>query len=358
MATYTPFLKFKQNEILALAELPRHVSTSMCPFFDVPRPQNQTEVSIVARLNLGVSKLSPRLPRMSFYIDNYDLDDSIPIGGLPQYQYILNAVAGFDVIPVIALNRSADHNVAALGFMSGRTRKELALRLTRGDLDSYGLTKLLLSPLWSQMIAAGTQSVHLILDLRIISEDLDPLVEILRSFLTSFKNDFTVSKIVVSGSSLSPLIGDVVSTHSENEIDRLEAILWSKLRLKLPSFILNILDYGDYGHVSPEYSDADLDPRILRSVSTPKVFYTHGSKLHVIRGGSFKTTPSGNGQFYQIADALVQKKFYRGAGYSYGDSYIYDRSFHAKPRASKGGSQGSWIKATQNSHILYIVNTI
>ena len=68
MTTYTPFLKFKQNEILALAELPKHVSDSLCPLFDVPRPQNETEEGIAARLNLALSRLKPRLPRMQFYL--------------------------------------------------------------------------------------------------------------------------------------------------------------------------------------------------------------------------------------------------------------------------------------------------
>ncbi|PKO28928.1 MAG: hypothetical protein CVU36_14225 [Betaproteobacteria bacterium HGW-Betaproteobacteria-9] len=357
MTTYTPFLKFKQNEILALAELPKQVSESLCPLFDVPRPQNETEQSIAARLNLAVSRLAPRLPGMQFYLDNYDLDDSISVGGLPQYQYILQAVAGFDVIPVIALNRSADHNVAALGFMSARTKK-VALRLTRGDMDSYGLTKSLLAPLWGKLIAANPERVDLILDLRIISEDLDTLVGLLNSFLTSFLSDFPVSKIILSGSSMSPLIGDIVATHSESEIDRLEWILWQKLRLVISKSVSDIVGYGDYGHVSPEYSDADLDPRILQSVSTPKVFYTYKDKLYAIRGGSFKTTPSGYGQYYQIADVLVQKKFYRGPNFSFGDAYIFNRSFHAKPRAPKGGSQGSWIKATLTSHILHVLKTI
>lgn len=39
---YVPFLKAKQNEIRALAKLESQVSESIFPFFDIPRPDENT----------------------------------------------------------------------------------------------------------------------------------------------------------------------------------------------------------------------------------------------------------------------------------------------------------------------------
>lgn len=357
MSSYTPFLKFKQNEILALSELDDDAINSIVPFFDIPRPKEQTAASIIERIKIGLTKIESRLPDSTFYIDNFDLDDSIFLGGIPQYQYILDALGHLNIVPVIALDRHTSHNDAALNFIKDQGGS-VALRLTQEDIESYKISKAYLLPLWSKIIDAEPSEVHLVMDFRVISMDINALRDMATAFLTSFSADFSVDRLVITGSSIPPVITSLVGTHAEVTVERNEWHLWCQINKSLPKPMAAISGFGDYGHVSPEYSDLELDPRLMQSVATPKVFYTFSTKHFVIRGGAFKTDPEGYGQYYSIADTLIGKTFFRDVTTSYGERYIFDRSSLASPRAKKGGSQGSWLKATLASHVTFVLEAL
>ncbi|MDT4845674.1 Beta protein [compost metagenome] len=89
--------------------------------------------------------------------------------------------------------------------------------------------------------------------------------------------------------------------------------------------------------------------------SAPKVFYTTQGEFYAERGGQFSGHPKGYGQYFDIANNIVSKKYYRGHKYSKGDKYIFDRSNLSPKLPAKGGAPGSWIKATLSAHITYVV---
>jgi hypothetical protein len=357
MPSYTPFLKFKQNEILALSTLDEAEKASIIPLFDIPRPKEQTDSNIIERLEIGLKKIEQQVPDIAFYIDNFDLDDSVFLNGVPQYRYILDTLNDLDVVPVVALNRHTDHNDAALSFVTNQG-SSVAVRLTQEDIESYRITKADLLPLWGRITDAGPNEPHLVLDFRVISMDVVLLRDMAVNFLASFAEDFTVDRIVVAGSSIPPMITTLLATNTDASVERQELHVWREINKLLPKDLASIVRFGDYGLVSPEYSDIDLDPKIMQSVATPKVFYTYSTKHFVIRGSAFKTHPKGYAQYYDIADTIVGKPYFRGAGYSYGEQYIHERSLLASPRARKGGSPGSWLKATLVSHITFVLETL
>jgi hypothetical protein len=355
MIKYIPFLKFKQNEIQGVAQLDSGIRNQITPLYDVPRSQNvMTEIEILKRIRLAATELKKSKDANSeywFFVDNLDIDESINLSGTFQYRYIINALRDYRLIPVVALDRSADHNAAALDFIRMKPGS-LGVRLQETDIESYGITKLRLDLLWNEIRAAQPAGVVLLIDLRIVNDHAESKRKVER-FLSRFKQDFHVDATSVSGSVIPGNIATLIGTDVQKHVVREEYRLWRTLT-NSPDY-QHVL-YGDYGVVSPEYSDLDLNPELMSGVSTPKVFYTHSDQFYISRGRRFKT--HGYQQYFAISDDIVGQAFYRGAAYSYGDSYIHERSYLSARRPPKGGSPSTWIKSLTAAHITFIVNTI
>ena len=353
MIKYSPFLKLKSNEAKALESLQKEVSIYVRPLFDIPRTSKiQTEQGIIKRIEMGFKSITElyRKQPIEFYLDNNDIDDDITLSGSNQYEYILLKFSEFKPIPVLALDRNSNHNIAALSHLSEHGGK-IAIRLQKEDLESYKLTKPEIVNLYSKINKTQTTEIHILLDLRLI-DNVDTDHSLVEKFLSQFVVDFAFDTIISAGSIIPSNISTLISTNKISHKPRNEKLVWRKL---LPRFNIQ---FGDYGVVSPDYSDADLDPKLLRLVSTPKVFYTYLDNFYILRGSSLHTHPRGNNQFFDIADKIVPEVFFRDPTYSDGDKYIHDRSYLSLKRPPKAGSQGSWIKGMLSSHITYIVNNI
>lgn len=357
MGTYTPFLKFKQNEILACYEYTKERDIPLVPFFDVPKPKESNEEQILDRLRIGIKQFEKNLHGIEFYIDNFDLDDSILISGSEQYRYILESLKDFNLIPVAALNRCTDHNDAALDFVINNGSK-VAIRLTSEDVESYKLTKPCLSPLWNKITEVEPQEVHVILDFRVISSDVTDLATVAVKFLIALAKDFSFDKVIVCGSTIPPVITSLTKPNSDTEFERNEWHLWNAIVNLIPEDTAIRVDFGDYGIVSPDYTDTELEFWMVQNVAAPKVFYTYSTRAFVTRGGAFKSHPKGYSQYFDIADTIVKKKFFRGKAYSSGEKYIYERSVFSVPRAPKGGSPSTWLKASLTSHLTFIIDSL
>lgn len=356
MTKYITFLKFKQNEIQALGTLEEEILNEVTPLFDIPRTKKiLTEEEIINRIELGEKQLSnlyDEADEHRFYIDNHDLDDSIDLNNTTQYRYILNRLSDYNLIPILAFDRHPDHNQAGLDYIAEHGGS-LAIRLQAEDLESYNLTKPLLLELWETLEELSPDEVHLLIDQRVIT-DIDQASRLTKSFLTKFVQDFEVDLIATIGSIIPANIAELLSTEEELHTDRLEWQLWKNVK---KSHELSDVLFGDYGVVSPDYSDAEFDPRLFRKISAPKVFYPYNNNFFVVRGASFQSHPKGNGQYFDIADCIVAQPFYR-EDYSAGDEYIFARSNLSPKKPAKAGSPGSWIKATLAAHITYIVRSI
>lgn len=323
MPRYIPFLKFKQNEIQAIGELDSSTRSKIRPFFDVPRTsKNQSASEIEQRLDLGIkhlSKLVNEIETFDFYIDNFDLDDDIELQGISQYAAILASLINFNAIPVLALDRHANHNLATFDHLKARGGY-VAIRLQVEDVESYSLTKVKLHSIWNKLTEIGTRGVHLIIDFRYIDAEMvnaSTLKAI--NFLKKFLTDFSVEEIIVTGSTIPAIIGELIPTDSSVNVTRREFLMWKQVTTHED---LDTIVFGDYGVVSPDYADIDLDPRLFRRISTPKAFYPYEHMLFAARGISFQSHPAGNGQYFLIADLIEKETFFRGKNHSYGDIYI------------------------------------
>ena len=108
---------------------------------------------------------------------------------------------------------------------------------------------------------------------------------------------------------------------------------------------------GDYGVISPDYSDIKIPSNAMLNVMAPKIIYTYNRKHFIIRGGAIKTHERGFKQYNDFAEIIVLKPFYRGPGYSYGDNFIEQKS----RSIGKKVMPGTIIKPTVNAHITYMM---
>lgn len=356
MNIYTPFLKLKQNELQALADIDKEIVSTIKPVFDVPRPsKDPTEGDILERLRLGHKELSKTLSRhneLSFFVDNYDLNDTVLLSGRSQYAFILDAMKAFAPTPVVAMNRVSDHNIAAIQFAESSGRR-IGLRLQQEDMESFLITESKLDHLFLSM-AGRVDHIDVLVDFRHIRPKED-VVTTAKLFLGKYLTKYPATSISCAGSIIPANISDLVKTNSRIEVERPEIHVWEALRAS-PG--LEKIVFGDYGVVSPDYSDAEIGQQLLRQVSTPKAFYPFERSFFIARGSSFENHPKGNDQYFDLADDIAKHRAYRQSKYSTGDAYVYARSAGALIKPKKAGSPGSWTKAMTNAHITFVSRTL
>lgn len=126
------------------------------------------------------------------------------------------------------------------------------------------------------------------------------------SFCSAAYADHAYEGIVITGSSLPPVIGDILATNNEIHLVRNEIGIYN-LAVKLISDAK--IFFGDYTVVSPNYSDSDIAPQNMLNVTAPKVVYSYSQNHYIVRGGSLKSHPRGFKQYNDIAAKIVAQPF-------------------------------------------------
>jgi hypothetical protein len=351
MKNYVPFLKLKVNEVAALAALSDDIKSHVIPFFDLPRKkEGMSSEELSSIVSKGVKSIAKHLKSFSaFFLDNFDIDDSIKINGLDNYEFVIDSLIGTNFIPVIGLDRTAAHNMAVFAAKKiGKiTSDQVAIRLQPEDFDEFSLTKGDLIDL----IAMGSglfQKWTLILDNRLCIEvDAAKRSAKLLKFTRHCLHEFDFAKIIISGSSIPASIGDVIETNNEGAHSRHEIVIAQPVFHGITD---ERLTFGDYTIVSPLYSDIEIPPEAMRNVTAPKIAYSYDSVHYIFRGGRLSSHPRGNLQYNDLAAQLVSMAFYRLPPYSFGDQYLNEK---ANGNGS-GVTPSSILKPTINAHMTYM----
>ena len=160
-----------------------------------------------------------------FYLDDFSIDDDLLIYGKQSYNYVIEKFQDFNFIPVIGIDRKPERNEAVFNNKKIFQNDTIALRVSIEDIQT-GLTDL------KELIIEANEyfdKIALVIDLQFISqdEDINQLFSIIAPFLK--RNIFNFSKIIITGSSIPKLIGDIIATDSTKDIPRRELELFSIL---------------------------------------------------------------------------------------------------------------------------------
>jgi len=347
MIRYIPFLKAKRGELTAMAELAPEVKQAICPFFDFPRNKasNNLETYIAKAQSIATSLKKHWGSDAEFYFDDLDIDQKLTVKGEHQYAYMLKVLKELQVIPVVALDRTK-HNAAVAqvkrdGEIASATT---AFRANQSDFEDFEDNEdqidYDLASVFNQF-----EAIDLILDCRLCtSSNVLETARQIATFAKKFCDAYDkVRRVIVTGSSLPASIGEVLKVDSTEVVDRRELAIISNAR--------NLSDVelvaGDYTTVSPFYSDADLDPKIMQNVMTPRLIYPFGQSHYVTRGVSMKS--GGYGQYVGLTVELCGQNFFR-PGYSTGEDYFYEKS----QRVGSNATNGTVIKPSVVAHITYM----
>jgi len=347
MIRYIPFLKAKRGECNAMGELAPEVKQAICPFFDFPRKKanyNSESYADTARsIATGLKKHWGT--DAEFYFDDLDVNQKINVQGEHPYAYVLKALHELQVIPVVALDRT-NHNDAVTqlkrdGEIASAT---VAFRAEQGDFEDfeakqdeidYGLV-----PVFEEF-----EAIDLILDCRLctgmnVSETAQQIAAFTQKFCAVYDK---VRRVIVTGSSIPASIRDVIAVDSTGTVKRRELEIIAKARDLSELELLA----GDYATVSPFYSDADLDPKLMQTVMTPRLIYPFKRSYFVSRGVSMKS--GGQQQYLGLTTELCGQGFFR-RGYSTGEHYFYEKS----KGIGKNATNGTVVKPSVVAHITYM----
>lgn len=345
---YFPFLKCKQNEILALTRLDANYLAKTVPVFDIAaNTYEDTNASIKAKLDKAIGHLSKAHSKFvnGFYIDCFDLDPRLRFeDGSHPYQYLIEELHSLGALPVFGLDRELDHIEAVTDFCK-KHNKSFSLRLLPEDLLSPEDTCEEVVALIDQF-SMSQISFSVFFDLRCLSDDDDDIVVLLercRILAELLHTELNISVFVVSGSSMPQMLTDFVKTGQTGRVIRKEFFLWGEARAVFSDFPLSL---GDYSIVSPEY--VEVPPYIYQSIMAAKIIYSEDDCFHVFRGNKLES--HGYGQYRDLAANVITNAEYRDKDYCYGDKYIYEV---ANLIHKTSGSPGSWLCAGINCHMKF-----
>jgi len=348
---YSPILRNRQSELLAIKHLSNSVRASMMPVLDVAAPTKSTdkaaELQYVERNLKRTTKYGTGFSAV--FVDSSELD---PAFRLPKKVHPLEALAGAVVgagsrpIPVTGLHRDAAHKAVAIAVANDHAKGSLCVRLDPTDVSTATLTFKRLRDLL-QMDSVESSAVYLLLDLQCLyGKDRDSVAkEVLRLLKLLEAKEW--AGIIIGGYAIPDQLSTAVSTKEQGYLPRIEQDVFrdaAAYEMNTPRW------FADYTTLPPAV--VELDWKLIRKVMSPKALYALDTEWFVVRGGAFSSHPDEYDQYYSIADEIVALDEYRGPEYSYGDRYIFDRS----KRDGTPGSPSSWITACVNHHLTLTAN--
>jgi hypothetical protein len=345
---YTPILRNRQSEMLAVQALDSDTKAWCFPLIDVAEPTKGADVAASA---IYVQNNSKRLVRAlkgfeRVLVDSSELDPSFRIGGtLHPLTLVAKAAseAGAIPTPVTGLHRDAAHHEAVMQIMAGYHSGQLCVRFDATDIRTASLSCNRLVALLSHLSVESAQTI-LLLDCQSVfgKEPATISAELGRMIIACTK--LPLRSIIVAGYGIPDKMSEAVAVREQDYIPRLEQDLFHDI-----AWPITASDhwFGDYTTLSPVH--VELDWKVMSKVMGPKAIYALDDSWFVVRGGPFSTHHDGYAQYYDLASSITALDEFSGPDFSFGDEYIND----CANRVGKAGSPASWIKACVNHHITF-----
>ncbi|MGK5068851.1 beta family protein [Janthinobacterium sp. RT4P48] len=346
---YTPFLKFKVNEVAGISAINSKLKEELTPFFDIARKDGMSRdefEEIVKKCCRKAEKYLKEFPYI--FLDSFDIPDAIATAGSPNCRVIIDEFAEFEYVPVLGLDRAANHNQAIFDAKAGYEiiSDKVAIRFQPDEFASFDLIKDELLELIEDGGKVFSDWIF-VFDCRVcLDSNRMKLATEIANFVSAAHKAIEIKKYIVVGSSIPAAITDIAKPSDESLVSRAELEIFHAAQSMVKDISLSL---GDYTIVSPMYSELTIAPELLLSVTAPKVFYAYGNYHYIARGGRIKT--GGYGQYDVIFEGIVSKSFYRKAPYSWGDNFIQER---ADGMRAKNVTPSTILKPTICAHIEYM----
>jgi hypothetical protein len=355
---YVPILRWKQAERDALAKIAPTIRKRVTPLFELIMPAPRTDKDDYKKV-LADSKavLSERLPKVideinkccfqgSAYIDVHLIDGDVRAQTLKQ---ILDSESNSNptlipvthIIPVVSTEADTSTRNIAVEY-ARTTGNGICIRVDRFNLGDPDLANIIENFVVDNGLKI--ENSDLLIDLGIIGTgDKADLVAVQLSSLPHLER---WRSFIVSGGAFPKDLSEF-KKHSNPQILRLDWSLWSALNTQ--AVLKRKPTYSDYTIQHPIYY-GHIEGVINTSAS---IRYADVDLWEVFRGEGLQNKDGArHKQYPALAKLLVGQNYFRGADYSFGDSYIADR---AKPGNENTGNPMTWLKAGINHHITLVV---
>jgi hypothetical protein len=348
---YSPILRNRQSEMLAIKHLYKPVRPHIMPLIDVAAPTKTDDrakaLKYVERNIARTTKVIAGIPAV--FVDSSELDPAFRLQGRVHPLAAAAAAvtsAGVRPIAVAGLHRDDDHRAEAMAIAKAQDEPGLCVRLDATDVSTATLTHKRLRDLLDAE-SLEPKDVYVLLDLQcLFKHDKDPVSKQVLRFLKLLETKAWAG-ILVGGYGFPDQLSTACATNDQAYLRRIEQDVFrdaAAVEMSTPRW------FADYTVLSPAV--VELDWRLIRKVMAPKALYTLEDDWFIVRGGAFSSHPDEYEQYFSMADEIVALDEYCGADFSYGDEYISDRH----ERKGTPGSPGSWITACVNHHVSFTAN--
>lgn len=345
---YSPILRNRQSEMLAIKHLYESVRPHVMPVIDVAAPTKTDDraksLKYIERNIARTTKVIAGIPAV--FVDSSELDPAFRLPGKVHPLAASSAAvtsAGVRPIAVTGLHRDAAHRAEAMTIAKAQDGPGLCVRLDATDVSTATLTYKRLRDLLAAE-SLEPQDVYVLLDLQCLFKlDKDAVSKQVLRFLALLESK-TWAGVVVGGYGFPDQLSSACATNDQAYLRRIEQDVFrdaSAVETITPCW------FADYTVLSPAV--VELDWRLIRKVMAPKALYTLENDWFIVRGGAFSSHPDEYDQYFSMADEIVALDEYCGADFSYGDEYISARHH----RVATPGSPASWITACVNHHITF-----
>jgi hypothetical protein len=341
---YVPFLKGRQGEFAALADIQLSTRQRVLPLIEiVPGPADEP-VDVRSVINHTAKKLKVWAGDRVLLDAGLLPTDVVIAGESGAAGYAVQAAAGelVNATPVIRLNDEdlALQDAAAAHAEHGHG---IAIRLNVEDLDedAEDIDKRLL---WSlAKLGVSRAEVDLLLDMSVV--DGDPAVRVLSRLAADALRGLTAIdewRQVVVASGAFPADLSTFGPWTIGEAIRYDAALYDRLRQRKRIDRMPI--FGDYAIAHPLLANGPAFP------PAPQLRYTVADKWLTLKGS--RNDPRGHEQFYEVCARIARHPEFVGPSLGRADARIAD------PTRYGPGNGATWRQIGTTHHLDYVVQRL
>ena len=357
---YIPIIRWRLAERRALERLYQKDRGGVTPLIEFIMPPPKTDASDYRKiLEDSKSKFLRNLPNVAkeitkcwgrdpVFIDVHLLDGDIRAQAFEQ---ILSSATGLDIfsipvtyiIPVTSTDADATIRSIAIKF-AGNNGRGLCIRIDESHLKEENFPKLIENFLSENKLSA--EKTDILVDLKIIDENKK--MQSIAEQLSKIPRIEEWRSFTIAGGAFPKDLSNF-EKHGHYPVKRLDWDLWkevvgSKILKRKPN-------YSDYTVQHPIYYVSTPGVNVSASIR-----YANDEQWEVMRGEGLRNEKgAGFKQYPAQAQLLVQQKFYKGADFSFGDTYIAER---AKPKPETTGNPQTWLTVGINHHITLVARQI